>query len=172
MRAVWIAGAMMALTTAGTASAQTWGQPQYHAPPVTWGQAHGGWGGGLTEWNGRAYAATGHAATGYVNGPAPAYGGQGSGYGGGHAYGGGYGDPRAYRPPGGHGYGHGYRGHDRGGRYGYSTGNRWTRWSSPPGRGYHDAYGYNDDRAPRGPDYRRGYERDCYCGVGPYLYDR
>lgn len=85
---------------------------------------------------------------------------------GGYGYGYGYGDPRAYRPP--VRYGHGY---DRGGRYGYSTG-QWTRWSSPPGRGYHDVYGYNDDRAPRGKDYGHYPDRDCYCGVGAYLYDR
>lgn len=179
MRGVLIAAGLAAWAVALPSAAQTWGQPYGRAPVVTWGQGHGAWGGGLTEWDGRAYAATGHAATGYVNGPAPAYGGHGYGYGhggrayGGYAYGdGGYGDPRAYRPPSGYGYGYGHRSHDRGGRYGYSTGNRWTRWSSPPGRGYHDAYGYNDDRAPRGPDHARRYADDCYCGVGPYLYDR
>lgn len=171
MRAVWMTGALLAGTLAASATtAQTWGQPYHRAPAVTWGQPHGTWGGGLTEWDGRAYAATGYAATGRVNGPAPAYGGHS--YGGAYGYGGGYGDPGAYRPPSryGQGYGHGYR-PDRGGRYGYSTGNRWTRWSSPPGRGYHDAYGYNDDRAPRGTDYGHDYGRDCDCG-GPYLYDR
>lgn len=170
MRAVWMTRALIVGTltmAASAATAQTWGQPYHRAPPVTWGQAHGSWGGALTEWDGRAYAATGYAATGRVNGPAPAYGGHSYGA----RYGDGYGDPRAYRPPSRYGQSYGY-GHDRGGRYGYSTGNQWTRWSSPPGRGYHDAYGYNDDRAPRGPDYRRGYARDCYCGVGPYLYDR
>lgn len=184
MRAVWMTGALLAGTLAASAAtAQTWGQPYHRAPAVSWGQPHGTWGGGLTEWDGRAYAATGYAATGRVNGPAPAYGGHGYdggygggySYGGGHAYGNGYGDPGAYRPPSrygqGYGYGYGYR-HNRGGRYGYSTGNRWTRWSSPPGRGYHDAYGYNDDRAPRGDDDRHHYGRDCDCGTGPYLYDR
>jgi hypothetical protein len=131
------------------------------ATAQTWGQGHGPWGGGPTEWDGRVYAATGHAATGHGHGARQSQGG--------------YGDPRAYRAPGGHGYGHAYghdgRGHDRGGRYGYSTGNRWTRWSSPPGRGYHDAYGYNDDRAPRGPDRGRRYSSDCQC-AGAYLYDR
>ena len=177
MRAVWMTGALIVGTLtmiAPAATAQTWGQPYHRAPPATFGQPHAGWGGGLTEWDGRAYAATGYAATGHVNGPAPAYGSHaygGHGYGGGYASEAGYGDPRAYRPPSRYGQGYGY-GHDRGGRYGYSTGNRWTRWSNPPGRGYHDAYGYNDDRAPRGPDARRGHELDCYCGVGPYLYDR
>ncbi len=169
MRAIWMTGALLAGTLASAATAQTWGQPYHRAPAVTWGQSHGSWGGGLTEWDGRAYAATGYAATGRVNGPAPAYGGHG--YGDDDGYGHGYGDPRAYRPPSRYGQGYGY-GHDRGGRYGYSTGNRWTRWSSPPGRGYHDAYGYNDDRAPRGADHRHDYGRDCDCGVGPYLYDR
>ncbi|MFC5344745.1 hypothetical protein ACETK8_01275 [Brevundimonas staleyi] len=107
----------------------------------------------------------GHAPTTYGQ----PYGGQTYGYGQsyGQSYGyqsSGYGDPRAYRPP-------VQYGHDRGGRYGYSTG-QWTRWSSPPGRGYHDVYGYNDDRAPRGTDHRRYRDDGCYCGVGAYLYDR
>jgi hypothetical protein len=80
----------------------------------------------------------------------------------------GYGDPRTYRPPVQYGYGH-----DRGGRYGYSNrSGQWSRWSSPPGRGYHDVYGYNDDRAPRGADHDRYGDRECSCGVGAYLYDR
>jgi len=93
------------------------------------------------------------------------------GYGQGHGYATGYGDPRAYRPPARFGYGDRY---DRGGRYGYSSprSGAWTRWSSPPGRGYHDVYGYNDDRPPRGADYRRYPAWDCSCGVGGYLYDR
>ncbi len=101
------------------------------------------------------------AAYGQPYGGPPAYG-----YGGYGSHG--YGDPRAYRPPARYGHGHG---HHRGGRYGYSTG-QWTRWSSPPGRGYHDVYGYNDDRAPRATDHGRGHDRDCYCGVGANLYDR
>lgn len=102
----------------------------------------------------------------YATPPAP----YGQPYGGPTTYGGhdaGYGDPRAYRAPG--QYGHG---HDRGGRYGYSSGGQWTRWSSPPGRGYHDVYGYNDDRAPRGTDRGRRPNRDCQCATGAYLYDR
>ncbi len=168
MRRLVILAGLAAWTVALPSAAQTWGQPYHRAPAVTWGQPHGGWGGGLTEWDGRAYAATGYAATGRFNGPATAYGGATYGYEG-H---GSYGNPRAYRPPGGYGRDLGYRGHDRGGRYGYSGTNRWTRWSSPPGRGYHDAYGYNDDRPPRGPDHARRYGDDCHCGVGPYLYDR
>lgn len=126
-------------------AAQTYGQPDYGGQaPTTYGQPYGGYG------------------------QRDGYGGHGQGYGQGyrHGYSGGYGDPRAYRPP--VRYGHG---DDRGGRYGYSTG-QWTRWSSPPGRGYHDVYGYNDDRAPRGSDHGRYRDRDCYCGVGAYLYDR
>lgn len=167
MRKGLIVAAFLVSALAPAAIAQTWGQPYHRAPGVTFVQPHGQWGGGLSEWDGRSYAATGRAATGHVNGPALAYGGYGQGYGySGSSYG--YGDPHAYRSPGGYGYGHG---HDRGGRYGYSTGNRWTRWSSPPGRGYHDAYGYNDDRAPRGSDHGNGYSRrDCDCV--PYLYDR
>ena len=157
MRELVIVAGLVACALASPAAAQTWGQPYHRAPAVTWGQPHGGWGGGPTEWDGRAYAVkgqagTGHAATGH--GPASRYAG--------------YGDPRAYRPP----VGYGYSGHDRGGRYGYSPGNRWTRWSSPPGRGYHDAYGYNDDRAPRGADRSRHRAADCDCVVSPYLYDR
>jgi hypothetical protein len=167
MRTLWIIAGLASWTLASHAIAQTWGQPHYRSPSVTWGQPHGGWGGSLTEWDGRHYAVTGHAATGYVNGPAAAYGNFGHGtasrYG--HSA---YGDPRAYRPPSEHGYGV----RDRGGRYGYSGGNRWTRWSSPPGRGYHDTCGYNDDRAPRGTDRHRPYRADCDCASGPYLYDR
>jgi len=170
-----IVAAFLASALAPAAVAQTYGQPYHRAPSVTYGQPHGAWGGGLSEWDRRSHAATGRAATGYVNGPAPAYGGHGQSHAYGYSYGRpgqGYGDPYSYRPPGA-GYGHGYGyAEDRGGRYGYSTGNRWTRWSSPPGRGYHDAYGYNDDRAPRGPDHRRDHGRDCDCGVGAYLYDR
>ncbi|WP_309629597.1 hypothetical protein [Brevundimonas sp.] len=111
----------------------------------------------------------------YAAQPAPygqPYGGpvaSGSGgYGHSYGYGSGYRDPRAYRPP--VRYGHG---HDRGGRYGFSNrSGQWTRWSSPPGRGYHDVYGYNDDRAPRGADHGRYRDRDCSCGVEAWLYDR
>ena len=124
------------------AAAQTYGQPYYAPHAPSYGQPYGG----------------------------PVDYGRG-GYGQGHGYGyssGAYGDPRAYRPPVQYGYGH-----DRGGRYGHSDrSGRWTRWSSPPGRGYHDVYGYNDDRAPRGTDHGRSRDRDCDCGVGAYFYDR
>lgn len=71
-----------------------------------------------------------------------------------------FGDPYAYRPPVRYDRYHG----------GQARAGDWTRGSSPPGRGYHDVYGYNDDRAPRGPD--RSRSRDCYCGIGAYLFDR
>ena len=132
-----------ALALPGAAAAQTWGQPYYGVQPAPYGQP---WGGPVA-----------------------------SGYGGfGQSYGYDYGDPRAYRPPVWSGHGQSYgRGHDRGGRYGYSNrSGQWTRWSSPPGRGYHDVYGYNDDRSPRGADHGRDPDRDCHCGVGPRLYDR
>ncbi len=131
----------------GLSAAQTWGQPHYGASGAAYGQPRGD--------------------------PALGYGHRGSGQGYGSATG--YGDPRAWRPPARYGYGYGYGDrYDRGGRYGYSRprSGEWTRWSSPPGRGYHDVYGYNDDRAPRGADYGRHPERDCSCGVGGYLYDR
>lgn len=135
---------LAALAVPGAAAAQTYGQPYYGQQPTTYGQPYGG---------------------------PVSYGGSGQshGYGSNHGYPTqSYGDPRAYRPPVRYGYGH-----DRGGRYGYSQDSgQWTRWSSPPGRGYHDVYGYNDDRAPRGSDHGRYRDRDCHCGVGAYLYDR
>ena len=133
---------LAAVALPGAAAAQIWGQPYYPPQPTTYGQPYGG--------------PVTYGSGGY----------QSYGYGGG--YGAGYGDPRAYRPPVQYGYGY-----DRGGRYGYSNrSGQWTRWSSPPGRGYHDVYGYNDDRAPRDADYGRHRDDGCYCGVGAYLYDR
>lgn len=131
----------------GLSTAQTWGQPHYGAAFAPYGQPWGG--------------------------PVPVYGQRGSGPG--YASATGYGDPGAYRPPGRYGYGYGYgERYDRGGRYGYSRprSGDWTHWSSPPGRGYHDIHGYNDDRAPRGADDVRYPGRDCWCGGGNYLYDR
>lgn len=129
----------------GAAAAQTWGQPRYGPGPTTYGQTYGGPVGYGGYRQGHGYS----PGYGY---PSPAYG-----------------DPRAYRHPARYGYRH-----DRGGRYGYSApaSGQWTRWSSPPGRGYHDVYGYNDDRAPRGADDGRYRQRDCACGVGAYPYDR
>ncbi|MBU2379941.1 MAG: hypothetical protein KJ824_12310 [Alphaproteobacteria bacterium] len=154
MRRLLVLACFAAVAAPAAATAQTYGQPYYRAPVTTYGQIYGdarAYAPPITELDGRAYAATGWAATG-----------RSSSYG----YGGSYGDPYAYRPPARYGY-------DRGGRYGYSRGsNRWTRWSSPPGRGYHDVYGYNDDRAPRGADYNRYRGQSDYCCVGAYLYDR
>ena len=143
---------LAAVAIPGVVAAQTYGQPYYGGPaPTTYGQLYGGYS--------QSYGYGGHGQ-GYGQGYGQSYSYQSSGYG----------DPRAYRPP--VQYGHGY-GYDRGGRYGYSNrSGQWTRWSSPPGRGYHDVYGYNDDRAPRGADHGRSRDRDCYCGVGAYLYDR
>ncbi len=140
-----------AVAIPGLAAAQTYGQPYYGGSSAPYGQQYGGpvsYGYGVYGSYGQSH---GHQSYGYQNS--------------------GYGDPRAYRPPVQYGYGDG---HDRGGRYGYSSrrSGEWTRWSSPPGRGYHDVHGYNDDRAPRGADYGRRQSRDCYCGVGAYLYDR
>lgn len=139
---------LAAVAVPGAVSAQTWGQPRY-SPYGT----------------GQPYGAPGVPA--YGHGHAAGYG---QPYGYGYSHGGGptFGDPRAYRPP----VAYGHR-HDRGGRYGYSATARgdWTRWSSPPGRGYHDVYGYNDDRAPRGADDRRYGRSDCRCYSPVYLYD-
>ena len=133
---------LAAVAFPGAAAAQTYGQSHDVQQAPAYGQPYGG--------------PVSHGRGGY-----------GQSYGSGYSTGA-YGDPRAYRPPVRHGYGH-----DRGGRYGHSDrSGRWTRWSSPPGRGYHDVYGYNDDRAPRGTHHRPSRDQDCYCGVGAYLYDR
>jgi len=75
-----------------------------------------------------------------------------------------FGNPYAYRPPVRH---DGYRG-----EYGQVRAGDWTRWSSPPGRGYHDVYGYNDDRAPRVAQRSRSHSRSHSSDIGAYLYDR
>jgi hypothetical protein len=145
--------ALVVVALPGTVAAQSWGQ--------SWGQPRHG---GVST---APYGQPPAGAFAEGHGSAYGYAGQGQTYG--HGPVSGFGDPRAWRPP--VRYGHG---HDRGGRYGYSparTGD-WIRWSSPPGRGYHEVYGYNDDRAPRGPDHRRHRSVDCPCGDGVYLYDR
>jgi hypothetical protein len=133
--------AALSLGLAASVEAQTYGQLRYY-------------GGSLSELNGRAYAQTGAAATGYS-----AYG-----------YSQGYG-----------GYGYG---HDRGGRYGYSRYRQDYRPGWSHGRrasayqGYRDEYGYNDDRHPT--RWRSGYGQGRYddrpghgCGCADvYLYDR
>ena len=108
---------------AGTAAAQTWGQPVYVSP---YGRVVGGT--PLSEIETRSYVNTGRWADGYsdqayVYVPAPVYGAR---------YG--YGHDRRH----GHGYGHDY------GRYGYGYG----RYEPRPHQGYRDVWGYNDDRPP------------------------
>ena len=137
---------------AGSAAAQTWGQPIYVSP---YGRIVGGT--PLSEIETRSYVNTGRWADGYsdqayVYVPAPVYG-QPYGYG------------RGY------GYGHGDR-HGRYDRHGHG------RYDRRPHQGYRDVWGYNDDRHPsarRHHDrrYRRDYRdhRDCGCG-DVYLYDR
>jgi hypothetical protein len=143
---------------AGSAAAQTWGQPVYVSP---YGRVVGGT--PLSEIETRSYVNTGRWADGYsdqayVYVPAPAYG------------------PRyGYGRDSGHGYGYGGRhGYDYGrhdhGRYGHG------RYESRPHQGYRDVWGYNDDRHPTarrwsGDRRDRRYERDCGCG-DVYLYDR
>jgi len=136
---------LVTVAAPGVVSAQTWGQPRYSGPGALSVQPYG------------LSAPRTYGGHGYGRGGVPAYGHTSA-----------YGDPRAYRPPVQYG-----AGHDRGGRYGYSARHSgdWTRWSSPPGRGYHDIHGYNDDRAPRGADHRRHASRDCFCGSGAYLHD-
>ncbi|MBU2272536.1 MAG: hypothetical protein KKE52_14690 [Alphaproteobacteria bacterium] len=77
--------------------------------------------------------------------------------------------PAPYGQPYGGPVAYGYGGYGQNDAYGSG---QWTRGSSPPGRGYHDVYGYNDDRAPRGADHGRYPDRDCHCRGGAYLYDR
>lgn len=146
---------------AGSAAAQTWGQPIYVSP---YGRVIGGT--PLSEVETRSYVTTGRWADGYsdqayVYVPAPVYG-QPYGHGRGYAYG--YG--------GRHSYGYDRRDH---GRYGYGYG----RYEPRPHQGYRDVWGYNDDRHPSARGHGRDrrdrrdhrYDRDCGCG-DVYLYDR
>lgn len=137
---------------AGTAAAQTWGQPVYVSP---YGRVVGGT--PLSEIETRSYVNTGRWADGYsdqayVYAPAPVYGAR---------------------------YGYGY-GHDR--QYGYGYDRRYDhgRYERRPHQGYRDEWGYNDDRHPsahgydRDRRYRRDHryhDRDCGC-PDVYLYDR
>lgn len=137
---------------AGSAAAQTWGQPIYVSP---YGRVVGGT--PLSEIETRSYVSTGRWADGhsdqaYVYVPAPEYG-----------------------QPYGYGRGYGYAYGDRHGRYDrYGHG----RHDRRPHEGYRDVWGYNDDRHPsarRHHDrrYRRDYRHDRDCGCGDvYLYDR
>ena len=149
------AAGLFLTTLAGSAAAQTWGQPVYVSP---WGRVVGGT--PLSEIETRSYVTTGRWADGYADRayvyvPAPVYG---EGYGHGRGYG-----------RGDYGYGYGY---DHG-RYGSG------RYETRPHQGYRDEWGYNDDRPPsarRGSHdrrYRRDHRHDHDCGCGDvYLYDR
>ena len=153
---------------AGSAAAQTWGQPIYVSPN---GRVVGGT--PLSEIETRSYVTTGRWADGYsdqayVYVPAPVYGqpysyshGRTYGYGGRHGYG---------------RYDHGRPGH------GYGYGDNHGRYEPRPHQGYRDVWGYNDDRHPSARGYQRdrrnrrdyrdhGHDRDCGCG-DVYLYDR
>ena len=147
------AAGLFLATLAGSAAAQTWGQPIYVSP---YGRVVGGT--PLSEVESRSYVSTGRWADGYsdqayVYVPAPVYGQR-------------YGHGRGYRYGGRHGYGYDRRDH---GRYGYG------RSEPRPYQGYRDVWGYNDDRHPsaRGHDRDRRHRRDHDCGCGDvYLYDR
>lgn len=164
IRTLAAAAAFAVLALAGTASAQTYGQPVYLN---AYGRPVGGT--PLSEVETRAYVETGRWADGYSDRPrvvipAPGYDrryGHGqAGYGGygqyGHSGDGRYG--RSSRYGGGHGYGN-RRDHDP---------------SSRPG--YRDEWGYSDDRPPsarRWSGDQRDHRRDRDCGCGDvYLYDR
>jgi hypothetical protein len=155
------AAAFATLVLAGTASAQTYGQPVYLN---AWGRPVGGT--SLSEVETRSYVETGRWADGYsdrpqVYVPAPGYGRPYVSYGSGYRHP----EYRSYRSEGGYryGYGGGYR-HD-------------GRRHHPPRRpGYRDEWGYQDDRPPawRGRN-DRGYRyRDDHgCGCADvYFYDR
>ena len=136
------AAGLFLATLAGSAAAQTWGQPIYVSP---WGRVVGGT--PLSEIETRSYVNTGRWADGYsdqafVYVPAPVYG---------HSYDR-YDESRyAY----GYSYGRGY-GH--------------SRPEPRPRPGYRDVWGYNDDRHPSARRSRH-HDRDCGCG-DVYLYDR
>lgn len=161
------AAALFLTALAGSATAQTWGQPVYVSP---YGRVVGGT--PVSEVETRSYVHTGRWADGYsdqayVYVPAPVYGqrydhGRGYGYGYGR-YDRGHYDRRHRHYPGcGHDYGYGHGGYE-----------------PRPYQGYRDVWGYNDDRPPsargwsrdrRHHRYHRGH-RDCDC-PDIYLYDR
>lgn len=142
--------ALVTLSMAGAASAQTWGQPLYLN---AYGRPVGG--AALSEVETRSHVQTGRWADGYSDRP--------------HVY-----VPApAYSP---HGYSQGYRGHGlrRGYRSGYDG--RRGRYDPPARPGYRDEWGYQDDRPPpagRWTEDRRSRRdaRDCGCG-DVYPYDR
>lgn len=148
-RPLAVAAVLAVLMLAGTASAQTYGQPIYLN---AWGRPVGGT--PLSEVETRSYVETGRWAHGYsdrpqVYVPAPGYGGPYVSYG------------SDYRQPGYRAYGGGYR-------YGYRHDGRRP--------GYRDEWGYQDDRPPvwRGrSDRNHRYRDDRGCGCADvYFYDR
>lgn len=151
---------------AGSAAAQTWGQPIYVSP---YGRVVGGT--PLSEVETRSYVNTGRWADGYsdqawVYVPAPVYGARGYQRGYGNDYG------RDY----GRGYGRGHRDHryERHHRHYRGCGHDGYGGYEPrPRPGYRDVWGYNDDRHPsaRGWSRDRRHHRDCDC-PDVYLYDR
>ena len=164
MKAAHLPGALAlvaALACAGAAAAQNYGHerrvwtPDHLFAPSTGagsgfvtGYSHGyaGVGSPLAEVEVRSYARTGRYATGYSYGYPHDYS-----YG--YAYGA-YGYPNSHA----YGYAHGYN------RYGYDRDHDRRRYVRRDERrpGYHDRYGYHDDRPPvygQRPD----QERRCYC---------
>jgi len=134
--------ALVAMLAAAPAAAQTWGQPVYVGA-----YGHGVGGTPLSEIETRSYVETGRWADGYseqprVYVPARPYGRGGHGGYGYGSYRSGYGSAS---------YGYGYRSHRDRSRV-----------------GYHDEWGYNDDRPPA---WRARRDRTCGCG-DVYLYDR
>ncbi len=149
------AAALAALSLAGAAAAQTYGQPVYLN---AYGRPVGG--SPLSEVETRSYVETGRWADGYSDRPQVYVPGPGYGQRYGAAYGYGRYDSGRY------GHGYGYRsgqGRDRG-------------YGRPSQAGYRDEWGYNDDRPPSARGWsedRRSYRDDRDCGCGDvYLYDR
>ena len=147
-----------ALSLAGAASAQTYGQPVYLD---SYGRPVGG--SPLSEVETRSYVETGRWAGGYSDQPHVYVPGPGYGQTYGAAYGYGRHDSGRY----GHGYGH---------RSGHGSDRGYGRYGRPSQGGYRDEWGYNDDRPPSARGWsedRRSYrdDRDCGCGDA-YLYDR
>lgn len=159
--------ALVTLLLAGAASAQTYGQPIYLN---AYGRPVGGT--PLSEIETRSYAGTGRWADGYsdrpqVYVPAPGYGRPYVGYG--DRYG-------RHHVEAGRGYSRYEQRYGTGYGYGYGGG----RYDAPPRSGYHDRWGYDDDRPPsawRGRSHRsdRSYryrdDRGCGC-ADVYFYDR
>lgn len=156
-RTLAAAAALATLALAGTASAQTYGQPVYLN---AYGRPVGGT--PLSEVETRSYVETGRRADGYSDRPrayvpAPGYGRPYASYG------------SSYRQA-----GYGSYGYGGGHRYGHRHDSR--RYDPPSRPGYRDEWGYQDDRPPvwRGRSdqtYRYRDDRGCGC-ADVYFYDR